>query len=488
MEKKTEGQSSDRAQISMLSLAFASFILLNKPSELTATEFIYYLRGCIQNDQHSKSTSLQRISNDSYWRNLCDDKDLKILELDQKLIDANVENERLTELLKKRKNKDEIGTKGKRRKLGEVVKEVESNSKTPLVEWEPLKKTYENLSTGHPRILNSLRSLHYAEDSQSIAPCIVNLCKAIASTIREFCHRDRKESEPENKLKDCTRILSVRQTDATAIQRRLLDSAWVEDISNAIDEVFRRLFMGISRLSLIAEKDTKEPKVDLSRANATQAISDLICSIIDSIHSASQAFSRDEELPRTRDIRAGCIKTLQHFLVTLNGNNEFQASIVESAIYVIAEAAGKCLCVPVNPKPRNKEKEEQERKALKETSLHILELLKAIVPLYRDQLAKNAYQRNLASKEGVQNLHTENTVLELAKRKFHDYVMKGLFSDPSLPDWKDLKSYAEGNAATPPKQLWGGIGFQQDFIFVDEEGFADHVWELLELEDFALVW
>ncbi|KAF3910928.1 hypothetical protein ABW20_dc0109496 [Dactylellina cionopaga] len=259
------------------------------------------------------------------------------------------------------------------------------------------------------------------------------------------------------------------------VKQLLLDSAWAGDVRRATDGIFRRLFMGLCRLSLLA-KEEQTLTIQASISNVADAISDMFCSIVDSIHISSETFNKEPQLSRSRDIRTDIVSILRSFISTLDGEDELQAGVLESMIYVIVEATGKCLCVPA---ATNDHDTEAKKRALQESSTYVLQLLKAALPLYREQLANNSVR---GGSEGIRNA---TPVMELVKNRFHDYIMKGLFGESKTPAWKDLKSFTKGLVT---KGTWGGVGIQNDFVFVDEEGFAEEVWKLLELEDFTLVW
>ncbi|KAK6536523.1 hypothetical protein TWF281_000751 [Arthrobotrys megalospora] len=463
---------------STLSLAFASLIFLNKPPELSVREFIYYLRGCLQKDPASRTSPLQHISNDAYWRNVCKDKDHKILELDQKLIDANLENERLLEQIK-RQNVEGNEVAGEAKANPITSKEAPISAKGHLVEWEPVKDTYENLSSGQETIFFILRSLHHSKDTKPVTVNVIKLCKAISTKVHSLCTEDKTNTDSNSKT-GTQQARRTRQSDTAKMKQKLLDTAWVADITNAFNDIFQRLFMSIARLSSMLEEE--EPQIlNAARNGVTEAVSDLFCSVLDSIHAASRRFNT--EFPsRSKDIRTGFVKILRSFVSTLNGEDELQGYILEAIIYVIVEASGKCLCIHKQPDSTDQEVLLKEGRALQETSVYVLRLLKVTLPLYRDQLTNSRMNRASGS------TRNPSPVMEMAKQKFHEYIMKGLFGDHKTPDWNDLKSYSKENLTNTAKGAWGGVGIHDDFTFVDENGFADQVWELLELEDFCLVW
>ncbi|KAK6351140.1 hypothetical protein TWF718_004311 [Orbilia javanica] len=472
------GEEGNNLPYSTLSLAFASLIFLNKPPELSVREFIYFLRGCLQSGSESQSNLPLRISNDTYWRNVCKDKDKKILELDQKLIDANLENQRLLEQLRKQDVNDNEANKGKAKAKPSSTNVKPLSAEAHLVEWEPIKDTYEKLSSsGHEAIFLILRSLHYSKDAKPVTVNIIKLCKAISTKIHTLCTGDKANANSDGQT-GTQRARKTRQSDAAKTRQKLLDAAWVADATKAFDDIFRRLFMSIARLSTMLEKE--EPQIiSAARNGVTEAVSDLFCSVLDSVHAASRRFNI-EFASETKDIRTGCIKILQSFIATLNGEDELQSGILEAIIYVIVEASGKCLCTPKAPGYTNKTKLAEEERSLRETSIYVLRLLKVTLPLYRDQLVNSKTNRSPG------NPRNASPIMETAKRKFHEYVMKGLFGEYKNPNWDDLKSYTKVNLTDTGK--WGGIGIHEDFDIVDENGFAKQVWELLELEDFCLVW
>ncbi|KAJ6261904.1 hypothetical protein Dda_2703 [Drechslerella dactyloides] len=455
---------------STLTLAFASFILLNKPPELSATEFIYYLRGCVQKDPASRTSHLHHLSNDAYWRNIVEDKDLKILELDQKLVDATIENRRLTEQLKRKRDDDDNdnigGPKPKKAKPQPAAEETTIDHDA-LIKWQPVQKIYASISSGG-NLFTALRSLHHAADAQTIALRTTTLCKALSSKIDTLTRQPNDDTPPPQPPQDARR---TRLSDA---KRRSLDAAWVTDVTTALDDAFRRLFMAITRLQDITQSDPSSADTCTSVACA---VTELVCSILDSIHAASQEHARTPHTC-TRDIRSGVTNILQSFLATLaaaSTNNNPQSDITENILYTIVEAAGKCLCLPSTSPAA-------EKAARKETAAYILELLKVAVPLYRSQLANHAVDSTDANVTA-----TASPVLELAKRRFHDAVMKGLFGERKTPSWDDLAIGAK-DATADSGRKWGGVDMQEEFVFVDEEGFAEGVWKILDLEDFALVW
>ncbi|EPS37364.1 hypothetical protein H072_8950 [Dactylellina haptotyla CBS 200.50] len=465
--------------ISSLSLAYASLILLNKPIELSATEFILYLRGCIQKDGAPPPRERLPVSNESYWRNLCEDKDTQLLQLNQKLINANLENEKLTQLVKKRKASDgeEPGSKRVKGTHGAIVTHT-IQTEDRLVQWEPIQETYNSISSGNENIFLILRSLHYAKDAKSIGLYLVRLCDIMSLKIRSLCKGD-KETRPDPKENSTQQGRRTRQSEAAAVKQKFLDTVWVNEANNAIDEIFRRLFTGIRKLSILI-KNSEAPTIQSSVANVVDAVSDLFCSIIESIHSASLSFNNENPNPRTRDIRNGCFRTIQSFTSALNGTEELEATILEAIIYIIVESAGKCLCVRKTVKYPNGDAKLQEILSLEETSIHVLRLLKFTLPLYREQLVNSSIR---CGSDGVQN---PSPVLELAKHRFHEYVMRGLFGDTKTPEWTDLREYGKEIPKVNGGESWGGVGIETDFEFI-EEGFAEEVWKLLELEDFTLV-
>ncbi|KAF3908590.1 hypothetical protein ABW21_db0209538 [Orbilia brochopaga] len=393
IEKTKDATGSDDSAMSTLTLAFASFVLLNKPPELSATEFIYYLRGCVQKDLTSKTGHLRHLSNETYWRNVCRDKDSRILDLDQKLIDATIENNRLAEQLKRKRDDDDVasGDTLKKAKVDQVP--LEDISQDPLIKWQPVPKTYENLSS-----------------------------------------------------------------DTAAAKRRMIDAAWVADVTHAIDDVFRRLLMAITRLqSTCSQLDS------CTHTSIASAVTDLVCEILESFHLASQAYANfNPSGPdiRARDIRSGVTTTLQSFLSTLaatstnNSSTTLPAEITENILFIITEAAGKCLCMSAGTSTHASHA--IEKAARKQTAGYILELLRVAVPIYRDHVTASAVDGRASP------------ILEITKRRFHDAVMKGLFGNPTeTPSWSDLTAWAKEAAA---------------------DGFAEEVWKLLDLDDFALVW
>ncbi|KAF3902840.1 hypothetical protein AA313_de0206827 [Arthrobotrys entomopaga] len=458
----------------------ASLVLLNKPPELSATEFVYYLRGCVKRDA-SQASHTHQVSNQAYWEKIVKDKEVKILELNQKLLDAELNNEKLTGLLKR---SAEGGDEPKRKRVKTMPAENSNLTGNQLIKWEPLRKTYESILPDSENLFIILRSLHYAKDIESISSYLIKLCKALSSKIHTLCGSD-SNLHTKQTTKDSQQTRRTRQSDSAALKQRLLESVWVSDVTKAIDDIFRRFFMAICKLADLAEKDNTPP-VQSSLTNVTVAISDLFFSIMGSVHLTSQLFQKaDNQFPRTRDIRTGCVKVLQSFISTLDGTEQLQGSILESIIYVIVEAAGRCLCMPtltVPTVPIKKEAQAREKEALQETSIYILRLLKATLPLYREQLANSSLQC------GSDTVEKASPILELAKRRFHEYVMRGLFGDTTTPEWKDLKSFRSGSSLENGIQSWGGVGLHNDLMFVDEEGFADEVWKLLELEDFTLLW
>ncbi|EWC48164.1 hypothetical protein DRE_02268 [Drechslerella stenobrocha 248] len=493
--------SPDAPDPSLLTLAFASLILLNKPPELTATEFIYYLRGCTQKNPASGTSHHHHhhLSTDAYWRNVCEDKDIKILELDQKLSDANAENKRLAgqldSLKRKRDDSDANEPKAKKPKAG-ARKADPIPVDDLLAKWEPIKKNFEDVSPGKDNLFIVLRSLHYAKDAHNISLCLVKLCKVLASRIRSLCTCDGQEDvcippvqPPKETRNKKNHVTSKPGTKAS--KQRLPDSAWVGNVTRAIDDAFRRLFMAIARLSSTTEKPDATAKDHSSATAAASAICDLTCSILDSVYLSSythimQNPAAATTTPRpvhTRDIRTGVITTLQSFLCTLAVSpSDLQANVLEGAFYTILEAAGKCLCIPASPESGDREEHANKRMALQETSKYILELLKVTVPLY---------QSHLASRPRAVDHTAAHHLPDLAKQRFHDAVMKGLFGELKAPEWEDLRARARGGTKTGTKRKgddWGGIELQDEFILVDEEGFANEVWKLLDLEDFALVW
>ncbi|KAK6533516.1 hypothetical protein TWF694_002455 [Orbilia ellipsospora] len=465
---------------SAVTLAFASLVLLNKPLELSATEFIFYLRGCVKRDA-SQASHTHQLSNQTYWEKIAKDKEVKILELNQKLLDAELNNEKLAGLLKR---SNDGGGEPKSKRVKNIQTGDSSLSENQLVKWEPIRKTYESILPSSENLFLILRSLHYSKDIESISSYLIKLCKTLSSKIYTLCGGDSNLHTKQN-TKDSQQTRRTRQSDATALRQRLLESVWVQDVTKAIDDIFRRLFMAICKLADLTEKD-KTPPVQSSLNSVTVAISDLFVSIMSSIHLTSQLFYKtDNQFPRTRDIRPGCVEVLQCFISTLNGVHRLQGSILESIIYVIVEAAGKCLCIPtptVPTIPRKREAQAREKEALQETSIYILRLLKATLPLYREQLVNSSLQG------GSNTVEKASPVLELAKKRFHEYVMRGLFGDTKTPEWKDLKPCRDGLSLESGNKSWGGVGIHDDLMFVDEEGFAEEVWKLLELEDFTLLW
>ncbi|KAF3134718.1 hypothetical protein TWF594_008643 [Orbilia oligospora] len=471
------GEEGNDLPYSTLSLAFASLIFLNKPPELSVREFIYFLRGCLSSDSESQISSSLRISNDTYWRNVCKDKDQKILELDQRLIDANLENQRLLGQLERQNANDNGNTKGKGKAKPSTANLEQQSAEAHLLKWEPIKDTYEKLSSGHETIFFILRSLHYSKDAKPITVNIIKLCKAISTKIHTLCTDDKANANTDGQT-GTQQTRKTRQSDAARVKQKLLDAAWVADVTKAFDDIFRRLFMSIARLSTLLEKE--EPQtINAARNGVTEAVSDLFCSVLDSVHAASRRFNI-EFVSTSRDVRTGCIKILQSFISTLSGEDELQGYILEAIIYVIVEASGKCLCIPKTSDTTDQDTLAKEGRSLRETSVYVLRLLKITLPLYRTQLANSKINRVTGSPRNA------SPIMEAAKRKFHDYVMKGLFGECKNPDWDDLKSYTKENLTDIGK--WGGVGIHDDFAFVDENGFANQVWELLELEDFGLVW
>ncbi|KAK6521132.1 hypothetical protein TWF506_001363 [Arthrobotrys conoides] len=473
------GEEGNDLPYSTLSLAFASLIFLNKPPELSVREFIYFLRGCLRSDSESQPNQSLQLSNDAYWRNVCKDKDLKILELDQKLIDANLENQRLLEQLEKQNINGSGPAKGKGKEKAKpataTVKPLSTD--VHLLKWEPVKDTYEKLSSGHETIYFILRSLHYSKDAKPVTVNIIKLCKAISTKIHTLCTEDKANSNSGGQT-STQQARKTRQSDAARVKQKLLDAAWVADITKAFDDIFRRLFMSITRLSSMLEKE--EPQIiSAARNGVTEAVSDLFCSVLDSVHAASRRFNI-ELAPNSKDVRTGCVKILQSFISTLNGEDELQGYILEAIIYVIVEASGKCLCIPKTSDTTDQDTLGKERKSLRETSVYVLRLLKITLPLYRTQLINSKTNRVTGSPRNA------SPIMEAAKRKFHEYVMKGLFGECKSPNWEDLKFYTKENLTDIGK--WGGVSIHDDFAFVDENGFANQVWELLELEDFGLVW
>ncbi|KAK6350085.1 hypothetical protein TWF696_006332 [Orbilia brochopaga] len=474
-ERAKEAASPTPPAISTLSLAFASFIILNKPPELSATEFIYYLRGCVQKDPSSRTGHLRHLSNESYWRNICEDKDLKILELDQKLIEANMEIQRLTELLKrKRDDDDSIAKAPKSKKAKTSHPEPVDALVDRLIEWQPLKrrkKTHSKPSSG-TKVLTFLEVHHHVGRISNIPIRITRLCKALSVKIHSLVQAPRDDA-PASQTSNDTRL--TRQADSV---RRRRDSEWVANVTKGIDELFRCLVMDIARLLDFTER---YPPTNSTRTTVVSAITDLIVSILASFHLASQEYANAEStvpanrLPRARDIRAGTTNIIQAFLTTLAAcantcyrSNNLYANIAENILFTITEAAGKCLCLPTPMHTVNN----IERAARNDTAGFVLELLKTAVPLYRQQIAKYTSEEHIS------------TVLKLTKHRFHDAVMKGLFGEKAkIPSWMELQVPAKDGSKT-----WGGIEMQEQFVFVDERGFAEKVWKLLELEEFALVW
>ncbi|RVD88511.1 uncharacterized protein DFL_002693 [Arthrobotrys flagrans] len=471
------GEEGNDLPYSTLSIAFASLIFLNKPPELSVREFIYFLRGCLQSDPDSRTDPPQHISNDAYWRNVCKDKDQKILELDQKLIDVNLENQRLLEQLGKQNFNDNEVVKRKGKAKPSTTNVEPLSAEAHLVKWEPIENTYEKLSPGHETIFFILRSLHYSKDTKTVTVNVIKLCKAISTKIHTLCTDDKANANSDGQTRT-QQARRTRQSDAAKIKQRLLDAAWVADVTKAFDDIFRRLFMSIARLSTMLEKE--EPQIiNAARNGVTEAVSDLFCSVLDSVHAASRRFNI-EFVPTTKDVRTGCVKILQSFISTLNGEDELQGCILEAIIYVVVEASGKCLCIPKTLDSTTQDTLAKEGRSLRETSVYVLRLLKVTLPLYRNQLANSKINRASASPRNA------SPIMEAAKRKFHEYVMKGLFGEHKNPNWDELKSYTKENLTDTGR--WGGVGIHDDFAFVDENGLANQVWELLELEDFGLVW
>ncbi|KAK6503047.1 hypothetical protein TWF481_008082 [Arthrobotrys musiformis] len=473
------GEEGNDLPYSTLSLAFASLIFLNKPPELSFTliriEFIYFLRGCIS-DSGSRTNPSQYLSNDAYWRNVCKEKDQKILELDQKLIDANLENQRLLEQLRRLDPNGTDAAKGKAKANSSTINDERLYAEGHLIKWQPVKETYEKLSSGQETIFFILRSLHYSKETKPVTVNIIKLCKAISTKIHTLCTGDKANANPDGQTSIQTR--RTRQSDAAKVKQKLLDAAWVADITKAFDDIFRRLFMSIARLSTMLEKE--EPQIiNAARNGVTEAVSDLFCSVLDSVHAASRRFNI-ELASTTRDIRTDCVRILQSFISTLNGEDELQGGILEAIIYVIVEASGKCLCIPKSSDSANQDTTAKEGRSLRETSVYVLRLLKVTLPLYRCQLSNSKTNR------ATGNPRNASPIMEIAKRKFHEYVMKGLFGEHQNPDWGVLRSYTKENLTDMGK--WGGVGVHDEFAFVDENGFANQIWELLELEDFGLVW
>lgn len=341
-------------------------------------------------------------------------------------------------------------------------------------------------SIGDDSILRCLYTLSHTTDDQEICFRLASLCRCLSNKIDALCTGATKEQElelePERerdlKIASNNEMAGrrTRQIDVAIAQRRLLDSAWFQSVDAAIDSIFRRLFQfSICKLTELTKDRQLSKTMDSSINTATGVITDLVLSMVASLHGASvELNSENPKIERSRDIRPALVKVLQSFISTLDINDRFQGGILEAALFVIIEATGKCLCYPTRSKSSS------EVQSLKETSSHILELLKVAIPLYQVKLA------NISTSQADNNAELSN-VLGIAKQRFHDTIMKGLFGETKLPEWKELKDHQTALSTGTSTTSWGGINAHDDFTLV-EDGIADKVWQLLELGDFGLVW